>query len=224
MRGQGFLAIWSDITTEHETDYLHWLAREHTAERISVPGFLAVRVFRTLREDVRRYFILYELQTTAVVDAPAYLRRLDDPTPWTRRIMPLLGNFVRGGGRVVESTTTTQGSFVLPVRLRAPLPVSPEQARRTLLDIAMLDRIAAVRLLETDQVRTAIATSEKSIRAKDDSFAALLLIEALDAAALPAAVACLAPWSDVCIDLAADAGRPYAQVFGLSEGMMAKRS
>ena len=42
----GFLAIWSDIDAEHETDYLHWLTREHTAERVGVPGFLAVRVFR----------------------------------------------------------------------------------------------------------------------------------------------------------------------------------
>ena len=38
--GEGFLAIWSDISQENETDYLHWFSREHAIERLSVPGFL----------------------------------------------------------------------------------------------------------------------------------------------------------------------------------------
>jgi len=42
---QGFLAIWSDVEPAGETDYLHWLTREHVQERLSVPGFRAVRIF-----------------------------------------------------------------------------------------------------------------------------------------------------------------------------------
>jgi hypothetical protein len=58
VKGTGFLAIWSDVRIEQETDYLHWLTREHTSERLSVDGFLRVRVYRSLEANVRRYFPL----------------------------------------------------------------------------------------------------------------------------------------------------------------------
>ena len=53
--GAGFLAIWSDVEAQEETNYLHWLTREHTAERVSVPGFLGVRVFRARLPEHCRY-------------------------------------------------------------------------------------------------------------------------------------------------------------------------
>ncbi len=34
----GFLGIWSDVAAQDETDYLHWLTREHTEERLGVPA------------------------------------------------------------------------------------------------------------------------------------------------------------------------------------------
>src|SRR6267143_2608722 len=98
MRGAGFLAIWSDIAPNNLTDYRHWLTREHTTERVTTKGFLGSRVFRAARADIHRFFILYELEAPEVLDGPAYLARLNAPTPWSQRIMPQLGNFVRGGG------------------------------------------------------------------------------------------------------------------------------
>ena len=98
MRGAGFLAIWSDVEPKALTDYRHWLTREHTTERVTTKGFLAVRVFRAERADTDRFFILYELEAPEVLDGPAYLARLNAPTPWSQRIMPQLGNFIRGGG------------------------------------------------------------------------------------------------------------------------------
>ena len=81
MRGTGFLAIWSDIAPEVLTDYRHWLTREHTTERVTTKGFLAARVFRAERSDTNRFFILYELESPEVLDGPAYLARLNAPTP-----------------------------------------------------------------------------------------------------------------------------------------------
>lgn len=218
MRGNGFLAIWSDVPAEQETDYLHWLTREHAAERVGTPGFIAVRAFRAMTGDVRRYFILYELDRADVVSSPAYLARLDAPTPWTRRIMPILGNFVRGGGSRLAGAGNGQGSYVLPVRLRTPLPPAPDQLAG---ELAAGDRVMAVRLLVTDDGRTSIPTSEKSIRARDESFAALLLMEALDATALRAAATRLSGSPFACTDLAADTAYAFAQVFGLSREMLA---
>jgi len=73
----GFLAIWSDVEPEQETDYLHWLMREHTSERLGVDGFQLVRVYRSLQPGIRRYFIRYELRSPGVLGSEAYLARLN---------------------------------------------------------------------------------------------------------------------------------------------------
>lgn len=185
MQGNGFLAIWSDVEASQETDYLHWLTREHTAERVGVKGFLASRVFRALGTDIRRFFILYELEEPEVLAGPDYLARLNAPTPWSQQIMPILGNFVRGGGRQVASKGTGQGGFIAAI----PLHDAPQSDGATLVsDLANVDRIAAVRLFETDEAKTSIQTREKTMRAQDRSFTGLLLIEGLDQAAVRTAV------------------------------------
>jgi hypothetical protein len=53
MQGAGYLAIWSDLTPQDETDWAHWITREHAAERVGVSGFLACRIFRALGTSVR---------------------------------------------------------------------------------------------------------------------------------------------------------------------------
>jgi hypothetical protein len=204
----GFLGIWSDVAAQDETDYLHWLTREHTEERLGVPGFLNVRVFRARSAAHRRYFILYGLAGPDVVASGPYLARLNAPTPWSQRIMPILKNFVRGGGRVVAAAGKGQGAMVLPVIYQ-----DPTAARALLVRLAGLDRVAAVRLFETDQAGTTITTNEKAMRSNDASFPALLLIEALDDAGLDAAQAML-PGAET----------RYDQVFALTRDDLAGRT
>ena len=74
MQGDGYLAIWSDLTPEDETDWAHWITREHAAERVGVPGFLACRIFRAIGTTANRYFILYELEDENVVGSAARLK------------------------------------------------------------------------------------------------------------------------------------------------------
>ncbi|NOJ43807.1 hypothetical protein [Bradyrhizobium australiense] len=181
MQGSGYLAIWSDLTPQDETDWAHWITREHAAERVGINGFLACRIFRALCASVNRYFILYELEDERVVGGPDYLARLNAPTPWSQRIMPRLRNFARGGGRVAASAGTGQGGIVAPLRLDT---VPSWDAAELVASLTRLDRIIAARLLLTDIAHTSIMTSEKGMRSKDDSFAALLLIEGLDEAAV----------------------------------------
>lgn len=171
---KGFLAIWSDIAPHEETDYLHWLTREHTAERVSIPGFLAVRVFRARMKEVCRYFILYELQSSSVVKSEAYLARLNAPTPWSQRIMPRLQKFMRGGGSILAEAGMGQGAVILPLVLEK---IEKEATKEKLQSLSTIDQMSAVRLLEVDEDATTIRTSEKSMRTKDQSFALLLLIE-----------------------------------------------
>jgi hypothetical protein len=181
MEGAGYLAIWSDLTPNDETDWAHWITREHAAERVGVNGFLACRIFRAIGTASNRYFILYELADENVVGSADYLARLNAPTPWSQRIMPRLGNFARGGGRIAASAGLGQGGIVAPLRLNA----APDlDAAALTIELAQLDRIVAARLLLTDSAKTSIPTNEKGMRTNDGSFGALLLIEGLDEAAV----------------------------------------
>lgn len=209
MQGDGFLAIWSDVAASQETDYLHWLTREHTAERLGVEGFLAVRVFQAVDDSANRFLILYELESPEALAGRSYLDRLNAPTPWSQRIMPILQNFVRGGGRRIVSEGHGRGGCV------AALPSSgawPGDAG-VIAALAGQDRIAAAHLLQTDTEKTAIRTNEKSLRADDRSFESLLIVEGLDGTAIRRALsACPAALSG---GMTAEAAPLYVCVFAL---------
>jgi hypothetical protein len=181
MEGNGYLAIWSDLAPLDETDWMHWITREHAAERVGVDGFLACRIFRALGTAANRYFILYELKEPEIVGSSQYLARLNAPTPWSQRTMPRLQTFARGGGRVVASSGIGQAGVLAVLRLDD----RPEwDAAALTAELAGLDKIAAARVLLTDQAQTSIETREKGMRRNDDSFAGLLLIEGLDESAV----------------------------------------
>lgn len=177
MRGAGFLAIWSDLAPEDETDWAHWMIREHSIERVRIEGFLACRIFRALGTAVNRYFILYDLAKPEIVGDAAYLARLDEPTPWSQRVMPRLRNFARGGGRVISAAGVGQGGLLAAMRF----DTKPEWDADTLCrELASMDRVAAARVMLTDLAHTSIQTREKSMRNKDSTFAGLLVVEGLD--------------------------------------------
>jgi hypothetical protein len=184
MRGSGFLAIWSDVAAQDLTDYRHWLTREHTTERVTTRGFLASRVFRATRDDINRFFILYELEAPEVLDGEAYLARLNAPTPWSQRIMPRLGNFMRGGGTMVARAGRGEGATMMALRIEA----LPENAQELAEALVACDGIAAVQIGATDAARTSVPTTEKGMRKNEGFFAGLMLIEALDVVSLQAAL------------------------------------
>lgn len=177
MMQQGFLAIWSDVDPQDETDYLHWLTREHVQERLSIPGFLAARVFRTEAEACGRFLIFYRLRDAGVVGSAEYLARLNAPSPWSQRVMPKLKHFMRGGGGIEQETGSGEGGYIAPVLFsRGALSGYREAAA----EIAKADRIAAARIFAVDADASQIATAEKSMRAGDRAFEAMMLLEALD--------------------------------------------
>ena len=201
------MAIWSDLRAEDETDYLHWLTREHTQERVGLPGFRTARVFRRISPDVRRYLIVYELDGAEVMASEPYLARLNAPTDWSRRIMPRLGNFVRGGGRLAAMAGTGWGGFVAAVRL----PEVPDDGWRDLVGrLVRHDRVAAARMCVVDPAASGIPTRERAMRGKDESFAALLLVEGLDSEAVAGAVRTEAALHGRDVPV-------YATVFSLTE-------
>lgn len=190
-RGQAQLAIWSDIEPGQETDYLHWLTREHVLERVGVDGFLSGRVFRTEADGQRRFFITYELQDAGVLAGPSYLARLNAPTSWSQRTMPILQNFARGGGAVVARAGLGCGAVALPLRLDlAAAGLLDAPAQQALVQrIAALDAVAQVWLMQVDAAGTGVPTKEKAMRRSVEGvFDGVLVVEALHAAAALAAL------------------------------------
>lgn len=186
---RGLLAIWSTIAPEAETDYLHWLTREHVFERISVPGFCSGRVFRRRDSKPSEYLMLYELDHADVMSSEGYLTRLNAPTPWTRRIMPTLTHFRRGGGTLSHEAGYPRGhgSHIAIARFDDELPAALTSER--LDELAQLDWVAAVRVMRVQSDSTSISTREKSMRRSEEgAFAGLIVIEALDRASLDRAV------------------------------------
>ncbi len=214
MSAEGMLAIWSDVAPEAEADYLHWLTREHTAERISTAGFVSVRVFRAMDFDIRRYFIVYDLDSPSALSGDDYVRKLNNPTPWSQRIMPTLKNFVRGGGRVTIASGAGHGGFAAAVALEDRQTI---EAETLVARLVKMDRICSARLLKVDKAKTSIPTREKSLRREDQSFANLLVFDGLDAVAVRSAL-------DSVESPASDAAMPsfvYKQVYQLDRRQLA---
>jgi len=84
----GILGVWNDCKAGEEATYEGWYMTEHLPERVGVPGFRSGRRFEAMSPTAeRRYFTWYEVDSAAVLGSPAYVERLDNPTPWTQRIM-----------------------------------------------------------------------------------------------------------------------------------------
>ena len=193
MSAEGMLAIWSDVAPQSETDYLHWLTREHAAERLSSAGFLGVRIFRAMDFDIRRYFIVYQLESPSALSSDDYVRKLNNPTSWSQRIMPTLKNFVRGGGAVTAACGTGHGGFAAAVALGDMRTADAELLVSRLVNMG---RICSARFLKVDKAKTSISTHEKWLRREDKSFANLLMLDGLDAGAVRSALDTIKSASD----------------------------
>jgi len=181
--GLGFMAIWSDIEPGNFDFYHRWLLGEHFPERVSVPGFISARVFRRQIGADFQFFIIYETESPQVLASPAYVARLNDPTPMTQKAMPKLKNFVRGAGRVVQSSGVCGGGAVKVMRFEQPHSILGDGNARSALfrKISEMDRVLAVRLFEVDTAATTIQTEEKKIRtSREEIYSQLLMIEAVD--------------------------------------------
>jgi hypothetical protein len=182
--GSGLLAIWSTVASDFETDYLHWLTREHVFERVGTRGFRAGSVYRRRGSAPSEYLILYTLESSAVMSSAAYRERLDNPTPWTQRVMPQLQKFRRGGGTITAHAghADAMGAQIAVARLDHAVPAAMLDSFTRL---AELDRITRVRVMNVAPDATAISTREKSMRTSDEgTFCGVIVIDALDAAAL----------------------------------------
>ncbi len=115
--GRGAFAAWHDVAEGREAEYDRWQSHEHMAERVGIQGFLRGRRYAAAEAGGPRYFILYETADLGVLTSPAYLERLDNPTAWTREVMPTLRGMNRTLCRVAASSGRGVGHAAQSVRL-----------------------------------------------------------------------------------------------------------
>ncbi len=189
--GGGVLAIWHTISPEGETDYWRWHDREHIPERVGVPGFLRGRRYRSLERSLD-YLDFYEVESPETLRSAPYLARLNDPTPWTRRMVPHFRDTLRVGYRVARSAGRGQGGVLLTLRLPGAESASgppPALAPSGLAAIEDVTGVVAVHVLDATPEVTSIATEEKRLRGPGDRDRSpidpwCLLVEADDASVL----------------------------------------
>lgn len=186
--GRGVLAIWNGIAPGQDAEFLRWHVAQHIPERLSVPGFLRARRYVAL-EGTPRYFNFYEVDGPEVLSSEAYLARLNDPTDWTRRVVPHFIDTSRTLCRVVQSLGHGIGGTMATLRLDAPA-----DTLRPVQDLlAQTPDISGVHLLAR-AVTAASGTRESAMRAQPDgSSATILLIEGAAPAAVKATLDDLLP-------------------------------
>jgi hypothetical protein len=192
MLGAAAVAIWCDVAFDVKDEYDDWHAHEHMPERLSIPGFL--RGTRWVSTDGRNaYCMLYEAQEEATVTAGRYLERLNDPTPWSRKMMAHHRNMVRSLCRVRASFGAGLGQFLLSVRC-SPDPRNKEDLE-TWLGSELLPGVASrkgcvtAHFLQNIPAQGSEPTAEQKLRGGDAAADWIVLISGYSAEALEAMAA-----------------------------------
>src|SRR5436305_14085662 len=148
LAGKGMLLTSMDVDTADEADFNRWYGREHLQERVAIDGFIEARRYVAHRAHPK-YLCLYSTETFDVLESPAYLAALANPTDWSTATMARFKNMIRAVARITISRGQGRGAALGLVRLRQG-DESVRAALRAKLDPAVLDGIISTHLIEGD--------------------------------------------------------------------------
>ncbi len=166
LMGQAVVAIWNGIKPEGRKDFYEWHSREHMPERAAVPGFLRGR--RMIAErGAPEWFTLYEVARPATLASPDYLARLNNPTPWTRRVLSRFTDVTRSLCRVVTSMGPGMDGYTATLRCGAASGEGAKLERRCSELVTRLSErpgIHGAHLCRLDAEASLITTEEQKSR------------------------------------------------------------
>ena len=166
--GPAAMLLLFDVAQEAIPEHDEWHTHEHLPERLSIPGFLRGTRWIALRGQPR-YFVMYEVAQLATLTSQPYLDRLNNPSPWTSKMMPHYRGMTRGFCSVMGSCGFGIGRVCVLRRLK--LAPTTESKLRDWLLRDRLPRlpgkpgIGSVHLFEP--AITPKMTTEQSIRGAD---------------------------------------------------------
>ncbi|BCH33648.1 hypothetical protein MesoLjLc_55780 [Mesorhizobium sp. L-8-10] len=184
LKGKAIMIVWHDIRQGSEPDYHLWHTREHMPERLAVRGFLRGRRGVDWNRDRHRYLTLYEGESIGTFGSPEYLRRLNNPTPWTLRTQPTFYNFIRCACVLAASIGRGVGGAMATIRV--PFNGVDDAGFRALAqplaeEIIELEGVSAVHLAVARPDVTGAKTRETELRGmtRDDIFDAVIMIDGI---------------------------------------------
>jgi hypothetical protein len=179
--GSAAMLLSFDVDAEALEEHDRWHTHEHLPERLSIPGFH--RGTRWIATEGRpRYMVLYEVETLGTLTSEAYLARLNNPTPWTAKMMPHYRGMNRGLCAVLGSFGFGQGGTAALIRF-TPEASRAVQLNRWLLEEALpvvpqMPGLGSAHLLQGAQ--EAAMTNEQRIRGTDRGVESALLVTGYD--------------------------------------------
>ena len=176
MLGKAAVVIWCDVAPNVQAEFEDWHSHEHIPERVAIPGFLRGSRWIATSGPLA-YFMMYELDDAATLTGAAYLARLNDPTPWSRKMMPEHRNMVRSLCRVKSGFGGGLPHTLATIRFIGQAPV----------DLPRPKCATGAHLLESQPMPGA-QTAEQKIRGNDRTAGWVGLLGGYDAAQLAQAV------------------------------------
>lgn len=181
LRGTAILIIWGGLdegkTAAEEEELNDWWSNEHLPERLAIKGFLRTRRFHALKNGLSQYLVCYEVASLDTLTSPDYMAALNNPTPGTKRFMPVLASMNRSACRVLYSVSRPQfskcreggigGSIAHIVFQPPPTAESRQQvqnwiAHRGWPALAQYPGSLAIHLIEHDGQASSSGSSTKS--------------------------------------------------------------
>jgi hypothetical protein len=172
----GILSVWNDIAPEGAEHFERWYNREHLAERVGVPGFRFGRRYELASGGDRRFFAFYEVDSPDVLTSPAYVARLESPTPWTQQTMTTFRDMVRTVCDLRAAAGDLIGSHAVVLRADEGIAPGPD-AGALVARLAAEPGVARVQLWTRAAGQTKADTAEMKVRGPDKLAAGAFVVE-----------------------------------------------
>ena len=175
MRGTGILALWNDCAEGFEDRYEDWYQSEHLPERLSIPGFLLGRRYEAMAGSPR-FFTYYEVASPDVLASPAYIERLESPTPRTQDIMSQA--FKNMSRTVCTRQPIVDDAFgTYAVTVSSNNPAQAKVYAQIALEKAQPGVLARAEVWTSIEDGERWSSAEEDLRGKDRKIGACLLLE-----------------------------------------------
>jgi hypothetical protein len=175
--GKAAMVLSFDVAADAIDEHDDWHTHEHLPERLSIPGFL--RGTRWVAQQGRpRYFVMYEVEELATLASAPYLERLNNPTPWTTKMMTHYRGMTRGFCAVTDSLGVGVGQAGLLIRFK-PAQEREAEFHRWLVEEELARLPSTPGLASAHVLKAALTpptTSEQRLRGSDAGIDWVLLV------------------------------------------------
>ena len=175
--GKAAMVLSFDVAADAIDEHDDWHTHEHFPERLSIPGFL--RGTRWVAQQGRpRYFVMYEVEALATLASAAYLERLNNPTPWTAKMMTHYRGMTRGFCTVTDSLGLGVGQTGLLIRFK-PAQEREAELHKWLLEEELARLPSTPGFASAHVLKAALTpqtTNEQRIRGSDSAMDWALLV------------------------------------------------